>query len=275
MSFMPTRIDQPASIPDNPQHSQRYGFNIKGSVHISRTIMLDALSALIDYVGNPAADKADYINALENENCLGKRSNSNRKNTRRFLLELYALDPSVTIFRSLLYFWQREKAGHALQSLLCAFARDEILRKCAPFVLNHPQGALILPETLKSHLAEKEPGRFSEVTLLTIAQHVNSSLTQTGHLKGKYKKIRARAQVTSGAVSYSLFLGYLNGLRGEALFRSEYAQLLDCSMEHAVELAEDASRKGWIVLKRIGSVIEVLFPSLLTAWEMEWIREQN
>jgi len=34
-------------------------------------------------------------------------------------------------------------------------------------------------------------------------------------------------------------------------------------------------RKGWIVFKRIGNVMEVLFPSLLTSEEMKWIHEQN
>jgi hypothetical protein len=78
--------------------------------------------------------------------------------------------------------------------------------------------------------------------------------------------------VNFAPVSYALFLGYLNGVRGEALFHTEYAKLLDCSMERAIELAEDASRQGWIVFKRVGTVIEVLFPNLLTEEEMEWIR---
>jgi hypothetical protein len=51
--------------------------------------------------------------------------------------------------------------------------------------------------------------------------------------------------------------------------------LLDCSAENAVQLAENASRRGWIVCKRIGAVVEVLFPNLLTPLEQEWIREQS
>ncbi len=35
-------------------------------------------------------------------------------------------------------------------------------------------------------------------------------------------------------------------------------------MEDAIELSIEASQKGWIVLKRLGSVIEVLFPNLLS-----------
>jgi hypothetical protein len=46
-------------------------------------------------------------------------------------------------------------------------------------------------------------------------------------------------------------------------------------MEESIELSIEASRKGWIVLKRLGSVIEVLLPNLLSSQEMEWVREQN
>jgi hypothetical protein len=76
-------------------------------------------------------------------------------------------------------------------------------------------------------------------------------------------------------VSYALFLGHLCGVRGEALFSTEFARLLDCSSGRSVELAEEASRRGWIVFKRVGKVMEVQFPNLLTTQEREWIHEQN
>ena len=92
---------------------------------------------------------------------------------------------------------------------------------------------------------------------------------------GKARKIRTISNPTAGNVAYALLLGYLSGVRGENLFKTEYVKLLDCTVERAMELAEDASRKGWITFKRVGNVMEVLFPNLLTPQEMEWIREQN
>ena len=62
-------------------------------------------------------------------------------------------------------------------------------------------------------------------------------------------------------------------MRGQALFQTEYIKLLDCSFEKAIELAEEASRKGWIVLKRVGDVIEVLLPNLVDQEETERLRE--
>jgi hypothetical protein len=73
----------------------------------------------------------------------------------------------------------------------------------------------------------------------------------------------------------ALFLGYLHGARGQLLFDSEYMRILDCSSDKAIELAESASRRGWIVFKRIGNVIEVQFPNLLSQQEQEWVREQS
>ena len=87
--------------------------------------------------------------------------------------------------------------------------------------------------------------------------------------------MRARAVATPGSVSLALLLGYVIGLRGESLFKSDYTRMLDCSFKRTIELAEDASRRGWISLKRVGQVIEVLFPNLITAQEMERLREQN
>ena len=99
-----------------------------------------------------------------------------------------------------------------------------------------------------------------------------------GQSPGIWSKRRQRfvpGLATAGSVSYALFLGYLVWVRGEALFTTEYARLLDCSTARSVELAEEASRRGWIVFKRIGKVMEVQFPNLLNAKEVEWIHEQN
>ena len=253
---------------------ERFGFSFtKGGVHTARTIMLQELRFLLSYVNNPEADKDDYIRAIEEDNCLGKRSGKTRQLTKRHLSDLYSLDPTNTLFRSLLYFWHRDVNGQPLLALLCAYARDSILRMSVPFILNFTEGTLVKREDLEEFIDNKVPGRFSEATLKSTAQNINSTWTKTGHLVGRKKKIRSRAKATAGSASYALLLGYLRGIRGEALFKSEYTKILDCSTEHVIELAEEASRRGWIVFKRVGNVMEVLFPNLLTIQEMEWIRE--
>lgn len=255
---------------------RRFGFSFeKGGAHIARTIMLDELVTLLDYDNFASVEMIDFQKAIEEENCLGKRSLQTRKLTRKHLVELYSLNPSTTVFHALLYFWKREFSGRPLLAFFCAYTRDSILRTSAPFILKYPEGAVISREDLETYFDNIEPDRFSKATLKSTMQNIVSSWTKSGHLIGRAKKIRSRANATPGAVSYALFLGYLNGIRGEALFHSEYARLLDCSMERAIELAEDASRQGWIVFKHVGTIIEALFPNLLTEQEMEWIREQD
>jgi hypothetical protein len=254
----------------------RFGFSFKrGGAHTSRTMMLDELRTLLTYVDRPEADKRDYLHAIDDENCLGKRSGKTRRLTYQHLVDLYALDHTNVLFRALLYFWNRDIDGRPLLALLCTFARDPILRSTAPFILKFPEGETISRESLEEFIDAQEPGRFSKATLTSTAQNINATWTKSGHLDGRARKVRSRAHPTAGSVSYALLLGYLAGSRGQSLFQTEYTKLLDCTFDKAIELAEEASRKGWIVFKRVGDVIEVLFPNLINQKEMEWLREQN
>jgi hypothetical protein len=258
------------------EHLARFGLSFeKGGAHTSRTMMVQELTLLLSYVDNPKADKKEYLRAIEEDNCLGKRSGKTRKLTARHLAELYTLDPNVTVFRALLYFWKRDHKGRSMLSLLCSYARDGILRLSMPFIMSFMEGQIVSREALEGFIDKLEPGRFSKATLRSTAQNINSTWTKSGHLVGRVKKVRSKGKTTPGAVSYALLLGYLNGVRGSSLFSTDYAKLLDCSTERSIELAEDASRRGWIVFKRVEAVIEVLFPNILTPQEMEWIREQN
>jgi hypothetical protein len=238
-------------------------------------MMLEELGALLTYVDRPEAEKSDYLQAIIDENCLGKRSDKTRTLTYRHLVDLYSLDRTNVLFRALLYFWNRDIDGRPLLALLCTFARDPIFRSTAPFILRFPEGSGIAREAMEEFIDTQEPGRFSKATLKSTAQNINATWTKSGHLRGRVRKVRARAHPTAGSVSYALFLGYLAGARGQALFQTEYVKMLDCTQDKVIELAEEASGKGWIMFKRVGNIMEVLFPYLINEEEMEWLREQG
>src|SRR5690606_30421376 len=122
-------------------------------------------------------------------------------------------------------------------ALLCTFARDTIFRSTASFILKVSQNAIVRRESLEEFIDAKQPGRFSKATLKSTAQNINSTWTQSGHLKGRAQKIRIQARPTPGSVAYALLLGYLTGARGQALFQTEYTQILDCTRDKAIELA--------------------------------------
>ena len=254
----------------------KFGFSVeRGGAHIARTMMLAELDTLLAHVDNPEAETTVYRQLIVDENCLGKRSVKTRTLTYRHLADLYALDQTKILFRALRYFWNRDSAAKPLLSLLCAYARDPVLRSSAPFILKHPEGMPVVREALEEFIDCQDAGRFSKATLKSTAQNINSTWTQSGHIFGRVRKIRACAKPSVGSVSYALLLGYLTGARGQTLFQTEYTKLLDCNPDRAIELAGKASRKGWIVFKHVGNVIEVLFPNLISQEEVEWLREQN
>lgn len=254
-------------------HSTKFGFRFnRGGAHLSRTMMLEDLSSLLGYINNPNADKKAYLKAIKADNCLGKRSGKTRELTSRHLVSLYSLETADILFRALLFFWYRDPASRPLLALLCACARDSILRTTIPFILNLSEGSVVTQEVMAVHIDDKEPGRFSPATLKSTAQNINATWTQSGHLKGRVRKIRTRAIPTPASVSYALLLGYLTGARGPSLFRTQYARILDCSFDGAVELAREASHRGWIVFKQVGDIIEVVFPALINEQELVWLR---
>ena len=258
----------------NRENLNRYGFCAKfGGTHTARSMMLDDLQTLLEYLTDSYAPQKEYRHAIIENNCLGKRSGRTRKITYRHLRYLYILDPEVPIFRALRYFWQRDTEARPLLALICAFARDAVLRLSAPFILNMDLGKVITREDMENYLSSVDPNRFSKATLRSTAQNVNTSWTKAGHLRGHIKKERVKAHATSGSVAFALFLGYLKGARGEGLFETEYAKLLDLQSEEARNLAVAAFPKGWMVFKRVGDVIEVGFPKLLKQGELEWLNE--
>lgn len=253
---------------------ERFGFSLdRGGAHQARTMMLEELRLLLSHVAENDAPRQQYLSAVGDDNCLGKRSGRTRGLAFRHLSRLHGLDPTITTFRSLRYFWDRDPAGQPLIACLSAYARDSVFRMTAPFILSMAQGQELIRTDLEAFIDDREPGRLSPATLKSVAQNTASSWTQAGHIRGVRKKTRSSALATPGSTAYALFLGYLTGSRGTSLFSSEYALILDCPREAAIELAQTASQRGWIRMKRIGNVVEVLFPNLLTAEEKGWLRE--
>src|SRR5437879_6029155 len=81
------------------------GFKAGSSgAHSGRTMMLADLTALLSSA--PAHAKRDSFNkVIVEENCLGKKTTSNRWLTARHLADLFGLDESITVFRLLRFFW--------------------------------------------------------------------------------------------------------------------------------------------------------------------------
>jgi hypothetical protein len=247
---------------------EEFGFNFgKNSMHTRRTNMFNELEILLSSVPN-AISTNEYLKAIIDENCLGKRTHNSRVYTSQYLIQLYTLNPEIPLFKAMLYFWKREPEARPLLALLCSASRDLLLRSTFKVIIETPETVVLTRETMEEYVEALYPERFSKATLKSVAQNLNSTWTKSGHLNGKTKKIRTKANTTPAAVAYALYISYLQGTRGTELFETEYLKMMDCSKEKAIELAEIASSRGWIVFKRIGNVIEALFPNLLSKVEV-------
>ena len=237
--------------------------------------MLDDLQSLLESVKEERPSRECFTKAIVAENCLSKRSGKTRELTVRHLVELYGLDISTPVFRVLHYFWRRDKDSLPLLALLCSYTRDALLRKSWEWIAKIPQGEELSRSKVEAELTCAFPDRFSPASLKSIAQNLNGSWTRSGHLRGRTRKFRSRCEATPAVAAYALYLGYLRGLRGEALYQSEYAQVLDVPMGEIADLSDAAARRGWIVTKRLGNVVEVLFPNLITLEEKKLLDEQD
>lgn len=249
----------------------RYGD--KGT-HSSRTIMLEELRSLLDsHPGN--VPREIYIQAVINDNCLGKHTTSTRKLSLQRLSELYGLDPDIPLFRIMRDLWAVHQQGRPQLAILLALARDPLLRMTAAPVIATVFGKEFARQQMTDALASGTSGRFNEAILDKIVRNASSSWTQSGHLDGRARKFRKQIQATYISCAYALLLGYLQGLRGKMLFESPWARILDQESSDLRELADDAKRTGMIDIKESGSILDISFPQLLTREEREQLYEPN
>jgi len=240
--------------------------------HSSRALMFDELCRVLAAV--PAsAGRAEYRRAVVADNVLGKRTEMNREHSARKLGALFGLDSALPVFRGLRRFWEVEETSQPLLALLCALARDPLLRMTVPAVLEREPGAEIRPEAIGARLLEMSGGRFSASSVRSIGRNVLATWTRSGHLAGHTTKRRARVAASPAATAYALFLGYLEGVRAQRLFATQWTRVLDATTETLLDLARAASARGLIDFRNVGDVIEVRFPDLLTKDEQEMLHE--
>jgi len=186
----------------------------------------------------------------------------------RRLRELYALDPSVPLFRVFRKLWELDKADRPLLALLVAYARDPLLRVTAAPVLHTPVGVELIRQSVSHAIDDFSSGRMNDATIDKVARNTSSTWSQSGHLIGRVRKIRQQVQPTPVTVTFAILLGYVNGLRGKKLLASEYVQLLDAPEDVARARAVDARRLGLIQLRETDKAFDVGFTGLLSDREL-------
>lgn len=230
-----------------------------GGTHISRTIMLAELEAVLAAVP-PTSPASEYRDAILQRNVLGKTTDSTRQKSLRHLRELYALDEAVPMFKLLRALHALDAASLPLLAMQVAWSRDHLLRSTTPAVLDVPEGDRVESKSLSQAALAAFPDQYSELNINKIGRNTASSWTQSGHLVGRTKKIRRQVQPATAAITMALFLGTTAGFHGAAVFSNPWCRLLDLNPERAKALALEAHRAGRLNLRVLGEVVDLSFP---------------
>ena len=234
------------------------------TVHVSRTMMLSELSSLLD-VTPVGADMELYQSVILEQNALLKRTMASRGKAWRFLRELYSLDREDPVFAPMRYLWSVEpsQGSRALLALLAAAFRDEVLRPTADVVLASPRGEVISKEDFSRCVGEAYPGRFGDASLAKIGRNIAATWTQSGHLKGRTRKVRTTVDAAPSVIAFAFYLGWHLGQRGLLLYSTPWSRLLDAGEHELDQHLFLASQRGWLGYKRIGDVVEIDMKPLL------------
>lgn len=259
-------LTEPMPITDDATEIVRG--DVPGGPSTSQTIMISSLQRLLSLLP-PDASADSYRAAVMQENVLGKRTASGREWAFRQLRRFYALDNSSLLFRALRDLWADEPSGQPLLALLCALARDPVLRASASVILSAEPGEVVGPPNFDSAIEAAFPGTYKDNTRRTTAQKVASSWNQSGHLFAEKptRKVRAHVHPTPASVAYALLLGHIQGGRGQGLFETVWVHVLDQPKSHLVDLAASASKRGMLEFRHSGGVIEVTFHQLLRPFD--------
>lgn len=242
--------------------------DVSGGTNTSHTIVVGALTALLDVV--PAdAPAAAYEEAAIDANVLGKATDGSRRRTFRYLRELYLLRPDSLLFRALRDLWPVDAEARPLLAGLCALARDAVFRASSNAIIRTSPGETLTSGDLAAAVGEHFPDSYGPGTLAKIGRNTFSSWEQTGHLSGAGRsfRVRTRPACRPADVAYALILGYIEGVRGNALFDTSWASVLDQPRSRLFELAAAASKQGILELRQAGGVIDVSFRDLLRPFD--------
>src|SRR5271165_4339187 len=226
-----------------------------GGVHLTKTMMLAELTSVLNNA--PNCDAADVERSVVVDNLLGKPTGAARRLALSRLNTLYGILKPRPIQIAALQLWPRNVTGRPLLALLCALAREPLLRQSAPSVLGAPLGEPVRWPDLASAIAANYPDRYSPKMLRSLAQNCASSWTQSGHLEGRVKKRRRLAEPSPEAAAYAALLGSLAGFGGPALLRSPWMRLLDRSEADLLPLLRRAESAGLARVRAGGGVVQI------------------
>jgi hypothetical protein len=238
--------------------------DVRQSAITSQSIGVSELETVMRAVPQGSQVEA-YEQAIVTDNVLGLKTSTAREWRFKTLRRLYRLDRDTVLFRAMSDLWPFDSEAHPLLAGLCAAAHDTVFRSTAAVIRETSVGDEVTLDDLVAPIESAFPGAYQPGTLETVGAKAYASWAQTGHLgePSAGRRLRERANCRPPAVAFALLLGHLEGHRGEALFETLWAALLDRPRSHLYDLAFAASQQGMLEFRNAGGVVEVGFQELL------------
>jgi hypothetical protein len=213
------------------------------------------LAELTELLAAGAVDRAD--DAILWDNLLGKPSVRARQAALYRLRQLYGVGEAPPICAVLHRLWERDRDGRPLLALLCALARDPLLRDGAGAVLDAALGERVRWPAIGAAFETRNPGRLGEEMAKSLAQRAASTWTQAGFLRGAVRKERVRVHATPAAAAYAALIARFCGFGGMRLVESRWLNVLDRPIEDRLALLRQAEGLGLARIRRVGDVFEI------------------
>jgi len=226
-----------------------------GGGHQSKTMMLVELGLFLEAAKKQDADAARR--GVFEDNLLAKTSDAARRSALANLNKLYGVNRLPPISQAMAAVWELDTLGRPLLALLCALARDPLLRDSFEPIQRAQPGDKLRWPNLAEAISRTHPDRFSPAMLKSLSQNCASTWTQSGHLAGKLNKTRRRPYATPEAAAFAVLLSRLAGFGGPALIDSPWLQVLDVHREERLSLLRRAQGRGLVRMREAGAVLEV------------------
>jgi len=148
-------------------------------------------------------------------------------------------------------------------TFLAVLAREALLRESAKIVLAAPVGARVRAADFAPSFEGRYSDQYTATMLAKISRNCASSGTQSGHLKGRVRKVLGKP----AAAAYAALLGSVAGFGGPALLASLWIGILDHSPAE-VRGASQKGGEGWPPrLRAGGDVVEI---EVKRTWPQHW-----
>ena len=107
--------------------------------HGCRSITVAEIQLLFS-IADPGMDYSKIQRLVIDDNVLAKRTDASRRVSARRLREFYGLDPKLPVYSALRFLWDIDPLEQPMLAVLCASARDPVLRESSGVVLSWPEG---------------------------------------------------------------------------------------------------------------------------------------